>query len=139
MVDENGDIKARRVPTPSVVSIIEGEIDKDKLIRPFKILDSSLYRVEIYKGKKDNYLFLDLHHIICDGTSEAVILSDLNKAYRGEELQKEEFTGFEVALKEREDLSSGKLEKAKEFYKGVLKDIDGEYVLRKDLKTKKNC
>ena len=136
-MDDNGDIKARRVPTPSEVSIIEEEIDKDKLIRPFKILDSSLYRVEIYKGKEDNYLFLDLHHIICDGTSEAVILSDLNKAYRGEELQKEEFTGFEVALKEREDLASGKLEKAKEFYKGVLKDIDGEYVLRKDLKTKK--
>ena len=136
-MDDNGDIKARRVPSESVVSIIESEIDKSKLIRPFKILDNPLYRVEIYKGKKDNYLFLDLHHIICDGTSEAVILSDLNKAYKGEELTKEEFTGFEVALKEQDDLASGKLEKAKEFYKGVLKDIDGEYVLRKDLKTAK--
>ena len=136
-MDDNGDIKARRFKSPSVVAIINGEIDKSKLIRPFKILDNPLYRVEIYKGKQDNYLFLDLHHIICDGTSEAVILSDLNKAYHGEELVKEEFTGFDVALKEKEDLASDKLEKAKEFYKGVLKDIDGEYVLRKDLKTEK--
>ena len=136
-MDDNGDIKATRIDSPSVVTIINGEINKDKLIRPFKILNSPLYRVEIYKGKTDNYLFLDLHHIICDGTSEAVILSDLSKAYKGEELTKEEFTGFEVALKEKEDLVSDKLDKAKEFYKGVLKDIDGEYVLRKDLKTSK--
>ncbi len=136
-MNEDGDIRARRENVPSVVTIIEGEINKDKLIRPFKILDNPLYRVEIYKGKQDNYLFLDLHHIICDGTSEAVILSDLNKAYHNEELVKEEFTGFEVALKEKEDLASDKLEKAKSFYQGVLKDIDGEYVLRKDLKTSK--
>ena len=136
-MDDNGDIKAKREASESIVTIIEGEVNKDKLIRPFKILNSPLYRVEIYKGKEDNYLFLDLHHIICDGTSEAVILNDLNKAYHNEELLKEEFTGFEVALKEKEDLASGKLEEAKRFYQGVLKDIDGEYVLRKDLKTAK--
>ena len=136
-MDDNGDIKARRINVPARVDIIKGEIDKSKLIRPFKILDNPLYRVEIYQGKEDNYLFLDLHHIICDGSSEAVILNDINKAYQGEEIQKEEFTGFEVALKEREDLASDKLNKAKEYYKNVLKDIDGEYLLKKDLKTSK--
>lgn len=136
-MNDNGDILAIRKETESVVSIIKGDIDKDKLIRPFKLIESPLYRIEIYEGK-DNYLFLDFHHIICDGTSEAIFLSDLNKVFKGEELVKEEFTGFEVALKEKDDLASDKLEKAKAYYKEVLKDIDGEYAPKKDLKTKKD-
>lgn len=135
-MDDNGDIVALRKETKSEVSIIKENINKDKLIRPFSLLNAPLYRIEIYEGK-DNYLFLDFHHIICDGTSEAIFLSDLSKAYKGEELVKEEFTGFEVALKEKEDLASDKLNKAKDYYHDVLKDIDGEYVLKKDLKVKK--
>ena len=135
-MNENGDILALREDTPSIVSIIKEDIDKTKLIRPFKILNSPLYRIEIYEGK-ENYLYLDFHHIICDGTSEAIFLSDLSKAYKNEELVKEEFTGFEVALKEKEDLASDKLTKAKEYYHDVLKDIDGEYIMKKDLKVLK--
>ena len=135
-MNEDGDILALRKDEPSVVSLIKGEIDKDKLIRPFKLLESPLYRIEIYEGK-ENYLYLDFHHIICDGTSEAIFLSDLSKAYEGEQLAKEEFTGFEVALKEKEDLASDKLQKAKDYYHEVLKDIDGEYLLKKDLKVNK--
>ena len=135
-MNEDGDILALRKEEKSVVSLIKGEIDKSKLIRPFKLLNSPLYRIEIYEGK-DNYLYLDFHHIICDGTSEAIFLQDLSKAYKGEELTPEEFTGFEVALKEKEDLASDKLDKAKDFYKNVLKDIDGEYIPKKDLKVQK--
>ena len=135
-MSEDGDILAIRKEVPSVVNRIKKDIDMSKLIRPFALLNSSLYRVEIYEGK-DNYLFLDFHHIICDGTSEAIFLSDLNKAYKGEELVKEEFTGFEVALKEKDDLASDKYEKAKNYYHEILKDIDGEYMLKNDLKTKK--
>ena len=135
-MNDDGDIVALRKENESVVSIIKGDIKKDKLIRPFKLLNSPLYRVEIYEGK-DNYLFLDFHHIICDGTSEAIFLSDLSKVYLGEGLEKESFTGYEVALEEKEGLESDKLDKAKSFIHEVLKDIDGEYALKKDLKVKK--
>ena len=135
-MSSDGDILATRKEVASEVTYIKGDIEKEKLIRPFKLLDSPLYRIEIYEGK-ENYLFLDFHHIICDGTSEAIFLTDLSKAYKGEELAKEEFTGFEVALKEKEDLESNKLKEAKDYYHNVLKDIDGEYVLKKDLKTLK--
>ena len=135
-MSDDGDILATRKDRESVVSIYKKEIDKNNLIRPFKLLDSPLYRIEIYEGK-DNYLFLDFHHIICDGTSEAIFLRDLSKAYKDEELAKEEFTGYEVAIKEKEDLKTDKLQKAKDFYHNVLKDIDGEYILKKDLKVEK--
>ncbi len=134
-MNDDGDILARRNNEPAKVEMIEKEIDIKSLVRPFAILDSTLYRVEIYKGK-DNYLFLDFHHILCDGSSEAIILNDINKAYLGEELTPETYSGYEVALKEKDDLASDKLSKAKEFYQNVLKDVDGEYTLKKDLKVK---
>ena len=135
-MNSDGDIVASRKDVPAIIDYKKEEIAIDKLVRPFSILGDRLYRIEIYEGK-ENYLFLDFHHIICDGTSESIILNDLNKAYSNEELAKETYTGFEVALKERNDLKTEKLEKAKAFYQGVLKDVDGEYVLKKDLKVKK--
>lgn len=135
-MDENGDIIAKRNDEPTKVEIIKEDIDITSLVRPFSILGETLYRIEIYEGK-ENYLFLDFHHILCDGSSEAIILNDINKAYLGEKLEPESFTGYEVALKEKDDLKGDKLVKAKEFYKEVLKDIDGEFTLKKDLKVKK--
>ena len=135
-MDEDGNIQATRDVLSSTVSIIHEDIDMEHLVRPFTILNSPLYRVEIYIGK-ENYLFFDFHHILCDGTSEAVILEDLSKAYLGEDLQREEFTGFEVALEEQDNLASDKLDAAKKYYQEVLKDIDGDYILKKDLKTAK--
>lgn len=134
-MNDDGEILAKRNNDATKVDVINKEIDIKSLVRPFSILNSTLYRVEIYKGK-DNYLFLDFHHILCDGSSEAIILSDINKAYSGEELTPESYSGYEVALKEKDDLASDKLEKAKAFYQGVLKDVDGEYTMKKDLKVK---
>ena len=134
-MNDNGDILAKRNNVPTKVEVLNKEIDIKSLVRPFSILNSELYRIEIYEGQ-DNYLFLDFHHILCDGTSEAIVLEDINKAYLGEELTPESFSGYEVALKEKEDLASDKLEKAKKFYSEVLKDVDGEFTMKKDLKVK---
>ncbi len=137
-MDDSGDIKALREEKEAIVSILNvDKLDKNSLIRPFNMLNSDLYRAEIYKTKEANYLYLDFHHIICDGTSEAIILNDINNAYLGKKLEQEEYTGFEVALNERELLKGDKLAKAKEFINNYLKDIDGEYLIKKDLKVKK--
>ena len=135
-MNADGDIKARRNNVAAVVERVElKEIDPESLVLPFELLNGSLYRAKIIKTSKDDYLFLDFHHIICDGTSEAIILTDLNKAFLNEELIKEEYTGFEVALREQENLKTDKLEKAKAFYHNILKDVDGEYLIKKDLKV----
>lgn len=137
-MNDDGDIKALREEKEAKVSIFSmDKLDKKALIRPFKILNGDLYRAEIYKTKEGNYLYLDFHHIICDGTSEAIILTDINNAYLGKDLIKEEYTGFEVALDEKELLKTDKLSKAKEFINSLLKDVDGEYLIKKDLKVAK--
>lgn len=139
-MDDDGAIKAlRKNDEPKVEILKVDKLDKASLVRPFEIVGGSLYRAEIYETKKDNYLFLDFHHIICDGTSEVIILNDINKAYTGEELEKEEFTGFELALEEQDKRASKQYEEAKNYYSSLLKDVEEGYLLKKDLKTKEEA
>ena len=136
-MDDDGNIKALRKETQPKVEIIKvDELDQSSLVRPFEIVGGVLYRAEIYETKKDNYLFLDFHHIICDGTSEVIILNDINKAYAGEQLEKESFSGFELALEEADKRASKQYEEAKNYYTSLLKEVEDGYLLKKDLKTK---
>ena len=136
-MDDNGNIKAlRKESEPKVELIKADELYTNTLVRPFEIVGGVLYRAEIYETKKDNYLFLDFHHIICDGTSENIILNDINRAYAGEEIEKETFSGFELALEEKDKRESKQYDAAKEYYSSLLKDAEDGYLPKKDLKTK---
>jgi len=59
-----------------------------------------LFRLEIYKTAEGNYFYADLHHIIFDGASAAILLRDIAAAYDGQPLQKETFSGADIALEE---------------------------------------
>ena len=136
-MDDDGNIKALRKEKEPQVDIIKiDKLDEKALVRPFEIVGGDLYRAEIYQTKENNYLFLDFHHIICDGTSENIILTDINRAYEGEQLEKETFSGFELALEENDKRQSKQYETAKEYYSELLKDAEDGYLLKKDLKTK---
>jgi len=136
-MNSDGNIRAKRENVQTVVGeYVVAELNVDNIVRPFTLLGSPLYRVEIYKTKTELFLFLDFHHIVCDGTSEVVILQDIGNALEGKEIEPEALNGFDVALKEKEELKSEKYEKAKSFYTNLLKDLDGEYVIKKDLKVK---
>ena len=139
-MDDDGNIKALRKEVQPKVDIIKvDKLDQKALVRPFEIVGGVLYRAEIYETKEDNYLFLDFHHIICDGTSEIIILNDINKAYGGEELEKESFSGFELALEEVDKRNSKQYEEAKNYYTSLLKEVEDGYLLKKDLKTKEEA
>ena len=146
LMDDNGNINAQRFDD-NPINIKKVKLDKknlkveelkEMLIKPFEILGGDLYRIFIISSLDNNYLYLDFHHIVCDGTSEAIILNDISDFYSGKktELDKDdfEFSGFEVALKEQEDLQSNKYNEAKQYVSSILKDVDGEYAFKKDLK-----
>jgi len=136
-MDDDGNIKALRKPSDPVVEIKAIEhLDQAALVRPFEIVGGALYRAEIYQTKEGQYLFLDFHHIICDGSSENIILGDVNKAYAGEALEKESFSGFELALEEQDRRNSKQYQDAKAFYSEMLKEVEDGYLPKKDLKTK---
>lgn len=82
---------------PFHTSIIDAEsIDdyKDHIGADFDLLHDPLFRLEIYRTRSGNYLYVDFHHIIFDGMSFSVFLKEVKKAYDGEAIEMEAVNGF---------------------------------------------
>lgn len=59
-----------------------------KFIRPFDLNKAPLFRCGAIKLEDDRYLLVvDFHHIVCDGFSQLVLLSDFSGIYYGKELE----------------------------------------------------
>ena len=84
-----------------------------------------LFRFEIHRTCDGNYLFLDIHHIVADGTSLGIILNDINRAYSGEKLEVEEYTSYDLALDNRDALASDAYKNAENYYKSVFENAGG--------------
>ena len=92
------------------------EAQKSQFIQPFHLLSDRLFRIRIIETPQSSYLFMDFHHIIYDGTSLEILFSDLGKAYNGETLQEEAFSGFDVAQEEEQLRTTVAYEDAKSWF-----------------------
>jgi len=86
------------------------------LIVPFDIYNDRLFHIRLLKDAEHFYFFLDIHHIIGDGTTLKVMLADLEKAYNGEALEPEALTMAEVATAEAELRKTAAFEEGKQWY-----------------------
>lgn len=82
----------------------------------YDLLKDPLFRLEIYKTQKGNYLYFDFHHIIFDGMSMANFRKDLILSYAGETLMAEGKDGFTVALEEVQLRQTEAFAEAKAWY-----------------------
>ena len=74
---------------------------EEELVRPFDLASNEvLIRAKLFDTKDGKYFFLDTHHIVSDGASIDILVEDIDKVYRGEEVVGETYTGFEYALDE---------------------------------------
>ena len=94
------------------------------MVKPFDLLSEPLYRARIYVTKREKYLFLEFHHIVYDGTSDAIFMEDVNAAYDGQTLEAERFTGFEAALEEARLRETEAYDRAKAYYDELLGGAD---------------
>ena len=86
------------------------------LIVPFDIYKDRLFHIRLLKDAKHFYFFLDIHHIIGDGTTLKVMLSDIDKVYGGGTLEPEAMTMAEVATAEAELRKTAAFEEGKQWY-----------------------
>ena len=132
-LNDSGDIRARRNDSAApVVELIDTDALPENMVQPFALLESRLYRIKIYRTKGGSYLFLEFHHIICDGTSEAVMIEDINEAYGGKTLVTESYTGFEAALAEEKARNSDSYDKAKAYYDRIFSGADSDFLPSRD-------
>ena len=86
------------------------------LIVPFDIYKDRLFHIRLLKDAKHFYFFLDIHHIIGDGTTLKVMLSDIDKVYGGGTLEPEAMTMAEVATAEAELRKTAAFDEGKQWY-----------------------
>ena len=127
--DQNGEIRARRNDSAeaNVTRIVSASKPSfEDLMKPFRLLGMPLYRAEIHETAECPYLFLEMHHIISDGTSCSILLEDITRAYLGEEVVPETFTGYEIAQDEKAARESNRLNEAKAYYDSVFAGCETE-------------
>ena len=93
-----------------------GTFNGQPLITPFDIYNDRLFHIRLLKDAAHFYLFLDIHHIIGDGTTLKVMLSDVDKAYGGGALEPEAMTMAEVAMAEAELRRTTAFDDGKQWY-----------------------
>ena len=129
-VDEEGHPRQRRydedVYHQQVENMTETEFVKMKsqLEQPFHLLNDRLFRIRILKTNQSVYLFIDFHHIIFDGTSMQILLQDISAAYEAKALNKETWSGFEVAQEEEDLRLTDDYSKAAEWNKTEFGALD---------------
>ncbi|MCP5103401.1 MAG: amino acid adenylation domain-containing protein, partial [bacterium] len=77
-------------PVQKIHEEVEFEIEFDCIgsprrgVRPFDLACAPLLRGELLKEAEDKHILLiDLHHIVSDGTSQAVLKDEFNRLYHG--------------------------------------------------------
>ena len=123
---------------PEVIETTNAQFEsiKNDLVRPFKLEKGRLFCAKIYTTEDKKYLFTDFHHIIADGNSYDIIFEDINRAYKGEKLEKETYTGFDAALDEEQQMKEGKYKKAEKYYDSIFEGIETESLPLPDLTGK---
>lgn len=116
MLEEHAD----EVFSTPIIEINDIEDVRAHLGEDYDLLKDPLFRLEIYKTQKGNYLYVDFHHIIFDGMSMSNFRKDLSLAYSGKELSPEGKDGFAVAMEEQqlrqsEEYSQARLWHEQEF------------------------
>ncbi|WP_291805809.1 non-ribosomal peptide synthetase, partial [Blautia sp.] len=124
-MDDNGDVLQKRDDQLSYKTQIINGMNKETLVRPYMLFNEQLCRFEIYRTCDGNYLFLDVHHIIADGTSLGIIINDINRAYSGEKLEPEEYTSYDLALDNRDALNSDAYKNAENYYRSIFEKAGG--------------
>ena len=89
---------------------------KNQLIQQYDILGGRLFHIRLFQDGEHFYLFIDYHHIIVDGTSMSLMLHDIERAYQGENIEKESITLSEIAFMEYEERKKPIFEEAKQWY-----------------------
>lgn len=118
-------IPAERAFRAVTEDITEQEL-RDRMANRSKLdfENGPLYDARVFRTEKAVYLYVNFHHIIFDGTSLTVFMEDLEKAFRGEALQPEKYSAFDLAADECAARESDEWQAAKQYYDSVFSGID---------------
>ncbi|EPR07516.1 non-ribosomal peptide synthetase, partial [Ruminiclostridium papyrosolvens] len=127
----NGEI-VQRIHKEVDFEVTYSEIDtksRDKvlreLIKPFNLGKAPLIRATVLKtGDKKHILLLDMHHIISDGISITVMVSEFEQIYKGLKIAEPEIQYKDFSYWHNNFLEGAVIKKQAEYWRNVLEGID---------------
>ena len=88
-----------------------------KFIKPFDLSKAPLFRAKLINfTNKKCVLFVDMHHIISDGTSSTILVEELCKLYNNETLPKLTMTYKDFAAFENKKILSGAMNESEQYW-----------------------
>lgn len=92
-------------------------------VKPFDLGKAPLFRAEFIEFTNNkSAIFIDMHHIISDGTSMSIFIEELCKLYNGESLPKLNLTYKDFTEFENKRFLSGDLDEAEKYWVSQFKD-----------------
>ncbi|MBO5560036.1 MAG: amino acid adenylation domain-containing protein [Firmicutes bacterium] len=111
-------IDIQRITADSIESALDG------FIRTFDLENGPLCRAALIACGGKNYFVFDIHHIIFDGSSVNVIVSQIARAYDGIDPKEEKLDIFDISKFEKNLKTSEEYKAAREYFKNVLGEAD---------------
>ena len=118
---ENGEYRQRYAPelvheiTVENVSDEELETLQETMVQPFRnVTDCLLWRGRVFSAPSGNYVFFDVHHLIFDGTSYWLFMSDLQRCLSGMEPVPDYY--YYVLEQREKEINSALHEEAKSYF-----------------------
>ena len=108
---------------------------KHDYVRPFDLSTGPLYRFEIVTTEKKTYLLMDVHHLIFDGGSVDIFLSQLCSIMNGEPIEDEDLSYAEYVVAEKAAEGGEEYQSAKDFFKERLSVVEAATEVQPDLKA----
>jgi len=106
---------------------------KWEFVKPFNLRQGPLYRVEIVTTGQWVYLMMDIHHLIVDGSSFDLLLSQLFDLLNGKEIEPETFTYADFVAAQKAAESSEDFASARDFFHERLCNVEGVTEIPSDL------
>jgi tyrocidine synthetase III len=96
---------------------IEQELSINHFIRAFELSNAPLLRVGLQKVEEEKFiLMMDMHHIITDGASTAILINDLTGFYEGKKLPTLNLHYRDFAEWQNRLLKSGEIKRQEEYW-----------------------
>ena len=110
---------------------------KWEFVKPFNLRQGPLYRMEIVTTEQWVYLMMDIHHLVVDGGSYDVLLSQLFDLLNGGEIEPETFTYADFVAAQKAAENSEEFAAARDFFQTRLDKVEGATELPPDLTNPK--
>jgi amino acid adenylation domain-containing protein len=119
-------VELEEEPVQKVLDAVEVGIERfdsfpNDFVRPFDLSRPPLFRLALVKGRDGEcFLLFDLHHIISDGVSQAILTAEFNALYRERELPPLALQYKDYAVWQQKRRQDGVLEKQEKYWLNVF-------------------